>query len=459
MKCKHCQTELEDGCKVCPECGKTVEQTEDAEYVLKVTPGKFALTIGACVVLMAALVALVIGGARKTPDDTLATTAPTTLPLMDTTEPATVPADTGEDNVTFKGTYLAADADVVAAADTVVARVGDKTLTNGELQVYYWMYVRQFLNSEMGYYAAYIGLDYTKPLDTQPCYYDASLTWHQYFLQEALSAWYSYQCMAIAAEDAGYVLDAELQAEVDKLPQELEAAAITQGYANVDAMLLAYVGPGADLSDYLSYENVYYVGNSYYHVASEALEPTDAEVEEYFNTYADEYAANGLTKDNKLVDVRHILILPEGATIETINSGTFSEEAWAAGYTQAENLLKQWNRKPTEENFAALANQHSADPGSNTNGGLYEDVYQGWANETFDAWCFDPVRKVGDTGIVQSVSGWHIMYYAGEQPLWPQYAKQDLITERQNAMLEALMEANPIDVDYAAIKIAGISLA
>ena len=63
MKCKHCQTELEEGCKVCPKCGEAVEAAE--ETLLKVTPSKFAFTVAACVVLLAVLTALVLGGMKK----------------------------------------------------------------------------------------------------------------------------------------------------------------------------------------------------------------------------------------------------------------------------------------------------------------------------------------------------------------------------------------------------------
>ncbi len=463
MKCKHCQTELEEDCKVCPECGNEVcDGEEKTEALIQVTPGKFALTVAACVLLLAILVALVIGGANKRNQGNEISAPATSLPVLDLpsepTQPATVPQGTGKDDVTFLGTYYVSDADAIAAADTVVARVGEKELTNGELQVYYWMQVRQFLNSDAVYEAMYAGLDYTKPLDTQICLYDETMTWHQYFLQQALNAWYSYQAMAIEAEEAGYEMEAELKADLEKLPEILQEGATAQGYENTEAMLLNFVGPGADMADYLNYENAFYLSSSYYRAETGKINPSDEEVAEYFKTYADEYAALGLTEETKTVNVRHILILPEGATIETIRTETFSEEAWAAGKAQAEELLKQWQRKPTEKNFAALANKHSADSGSNTNGGLYTEVYPGQMVTNFNDWCFNPVRKVGDVEIVQTEFGFHIMYYSGETPLWPQYAKQDLITDRQNAMVQKIMDEHPIEADYAAMKLAQISL-
>ena len=74
------------------------------------------------------------------------------------TEAATIPADGNPDDETAKGTYTASDADVIAAKDTVVARIGDKTLTNGQLQMFYWTEVRNFL-SGYGAYASMLGLD------------------------------------------------------------------------------------------------------------------------------------------------------------------------------------------------------------------------------------------------------------------------------------------------------------
>ena len=462
MRCKHCQTELEENCKVCPECGKAVEAAE--EKVLKVTPSKFAFTVAACVVLIAVLTALVLGGMKKEKVNTETTAASTTAPVESVptepaTEPATIPEGTGEENVTYKGSYTGEDADVLANKDTVVATVGGETLTNSELQVFYWMYVHQFLDSEMGYYASYIGLDITKPLDTQVCYYDATMTWQQYFLQQALSSWYSYQAMVVEAEKAGHVMEEEYQKELEELPALLEKSAKDQGFASAEELLTKLVGVGANVDLFVNYETVYYESMSYYYAESEKLKPTDKEAAEFFEAHAEEYAANGLDKKTKNVNVRHILILPEGATIENIYQETFSEEAWASAEKKAQELLKQWkNSGKKEDKFAELANANSADPGSNTNGGLYTDVYEGQMMEEFNAWCFDASRKKGDSGIVKTAAGYHVMYFAGETILWKEYAKSDLLTERQNKMIEKIMEKYPIEVDYAAILLPKVAL-
>ena len=118
-----------------------------------------------------------------------------------------------------------------------------------------------------------------------------------------------------------------------------------------------------------------------------------------------------------LKNVRHILIAPEHAHAEGEtheNGETYSAEELAAAKSAAEEILAQWQAgEATEEAFAALANEKSAD-GDGTTGGLYENVYPGQMVENFENWTFDAARKSGDTGIVESNYGYHVMYFVGD---------------------------------------------
>lgn len=111
----------------------------------------------------------------------------------------------------------------------------------------------------------------------------------------------------------------------------------------------------------------------------------------------------------ELVNVRHILVSFEGDTQE---DGTYSDEVKEAARTAAEEILTQWQSgDATEDSFATLAGEKSTDTGSNTNGGLYENVYPGQMVTAFNDWCFDSARKSGDTGIVETNYGYHVMYF------------------------------------------------
>jgi hypothetical protein len=104
----------------------------------------------------------------------------------------------------------------------------------------------------------------------------------------------------------------------------------------------------------------------------------------------------------KTINVRHILLSSSDYSTE--------DDAYAAG----QKLLQQINEAddPKAE-FIKLVPEYSSDTGSKTNGGLYENVVPGAMVTEFNDWCFDSARKVGDTGLVLTDYGYHIMYLDG----------------------------------------------
>ena len=145
----------------------------------------------------------------------------------------------------------------------------------------------------------------------------------------------------------------------------------------------------------------------------------------------------------KTANVRHILIRAEAD-----ENGIYTDEAKAAAKARAEEILAEYESgDKTEERFAALAEQYSEDTGSNTNGGLYENVAKGQMVEEFDAFCFGD-HKSGDTAIVYgesgSYAGYHVMYYVGEGMLYSDYlADTELRNEAATAWIEEREAANP----------------
>ncbi len=74
-----------------------------------------------------------------------------------------------------------------------------------------------------------------------------------------------------------------------------------------------------------------------------------------------------------VAQVRHILVKAEAN-----EDGIYTDEAKATAKARAEELLAEWKAGDrTEESFAALAELHSEDTGSNTNGGLYDAAHKG----------------------------------------------------------------------------------
>ena len=163
-------------------------------------------------------------------------------------------------------------------------------------------------------------------------------------------------------------------------------------------------------------------------------------------TVAGYYAVYFLgSTDNRfpLVNVRHILAGFEGGTTDSNGNTTYTDEEKAAAKQTAEDLLNQWKQgEATEDSFAALATENTTDTGSQDNGGLYENVYPGQMVSAFNNWCFDESRKPGDTGIVETSYGYHVMYFVGQsEETYREYLiENDLRSEAYSSWYNTLLE-------------------
>ena len=507
-KCHYCGEEFDEELTVCPACGKEQPENlpapEDAEASSDTTqeaaaetsvpvasvqsaseaapaeeaqkdaeqpvPAKkrtakapaivFSVII---VALLAAILAVLILNGKDTPaqPEALASEAATqaaeSTEAAETTE-ATIPADGNPDDVTCKGSYTVSDEEAKATNGEVVATAGDSTLTNGQLQILYWRSVQNFY-AQYGTYAQYFGLDHTQSMDTQVCGVADGLTWEQYFLQDALNNWTIFEAVARQAREAGFQMSDENREQMNTMEEGLLETATNNGFEDIAAMIERNFSVGATLEDYKSFWEMYFLSSDYYNEITGSFAPTAEEIAEFFNTHEAEYADNGLDKTTSSVDVRHILILPEGATIETVTTEEFSDEAWAAGEQKAQEILDQWlSGNKTEDSFATLANENSADTGSNTNGGLYSGVTEGQMVEAFNDWCFDSSRQVGDYGIVKTQYGYHIMYFCGSQLLWESQAESDLLAQMSNDFINKAVEAANVKIDYSTIKLGFVDM-
>jgi hypothetical protein len=116
-----------------------------------------------------------------------------------------------------------------------------------------------------------------------------------------------------------------------------------------------------------------------------------------------------------LKNVRHILVSYEGGTTDETGGTIYSDDEKNAAKEAAEKILKEWESgAKTEDSFAALAKEKSTDTISKENGGLYEAVYPGQMTISFENWCFDDARQPGDTGMIQTDYGYHVMYFCGD---------------------------------------------
>lgn len=107
------------------------------------------------------------------------------------------------------------------------------------------------------------------------------------------------------------------------------------------------------------------------------------------------------------VNVRHCLV-----AFEAEDENNVTDDEKKAAHKKASDLLAGLGENFTKEDFAAMATENTADSGSASTGGLYENIrISGSFVEPFETWSFDPARKVGDTGIIETEYGYHIMYF------------------------------------------------
>lgn len=132
--------------------------------------------------------------------------------------------------------------------------------------------------------------------------------------------------------------------------------------------------------------------------------------------------------------VRHALIMAD--TDE--ETGESTDAQWAEAEKKAQSLLQEWkDGEATEESFAQMAEKNSEDTGSISSGstagsygGLYSGVTQGMMVAPFEEWSLDTSRKYGDTGIVKSDYGYHIMFFVSTDEGWKYAAKDAVLAQR-----------------------------
>lgn len=150
--------------------------------------------------------------------------------------------------------------------------------------------------------------------------------------------------------------------------------------------------------------------------------------------------------------MRHILI----KTVDADEDGSYSEEEMAAAKAKVEEIEKEWLAgDKTEESFAALAEQYSEDEGSNTNGGLYEEIGEGGMVAEINTFLFEEGRKVGDTAILHgnngSYDGYHLVYFVGEGELYGLVqAKTQMVNEAYSEWETSITEGLTAETAYGA---------
>lgn len=283
-------------------------------------------------------------------------------------------------------------------------RIDGETYTAADVSFYYSNTRSNFFNS----LTSIQNIDPGGSLRKQE--YAEGQSWFTLILDGAVQSMTSNVVAAQAGKDAGLDLTEDYQNAVSEALASLEEYASNNGYS-VSQYLKGIYGSLMTRGIYERNLRTVALANAYSDSISAVSNYSDAELTAKRDAEPEKY---------DVVDVRHILVEDEDT---------------------AKDLLKQWeDGGKTEDSFAALAEENSTDPGSVDNGGLYTGVVAGQMVAEFNDWCFDDGRKPGDTGIVKTDYGYHVMYFVSRElsPTWRETAAKAIASDRLAALAEGV---------------------
>jgi len=306
--------------------------------------------------------------------------------------------------------------------NTVALTIGEHEISNAELNYYFIDAVNNFY-SQFSDYAAWFGLDVTKPLDEQN--YDEETTWADYFMESAITNAKSVYALNDAANAAGYTLGETELAQVESTMSYMDLYALYYGYADGEAYIKAMYGTGADAESLRSYLEMTYLADSYRANYSESLTYTDAdlraaEAENYdeFSSYSYNYYYVPVSK-----------FLEGGTTAEdgtTIYSDEEKQAAEAAAKAVAEELAAGEFATVEDFNAAIAALSINAEVENATSTTNVDNAYSS-VSALYNEWVTDHARTAGDMTYVASTTdttddagntvtttnGYYVVYFVG----------------------------------------------
>ena len=204
------------------------------------------------------------------------------------------------------------------------------------------------------------------------------------------------------------------KAEAEKLAEELAAVKSEKEYLLKVEQIVKLSNPEITEEDLkTTLDNTLYEGE-FYETGSELADwlfneetkvgDTHTYTSESVNAYAVTYLTKERNRSEELtMNSRHILF------------ATNTYGSVEAAKAKAEEVLKEWESgEKTAESFGKLAFKYTDDMGSLYTYGQYKNTERGSFVEAYDTWLFDESREVGDTTIVETDYGIHIIYFEGE---------------------------------------------
>lgn len=249
--------------------------------------------------------------------------------------------------------------------------------------------------TQYGSYLSYFGLDTSKDLSTQM--YSETLTWQDYFEQNAVESLKQNKALMAEAKAAGFTYDTT--DEYNTFKETIKTSAAAAGVSDKEYVRSIY-GSYATMGRIEEYVKNDMVMNAYYQKLQEDNAPSDDEIQSY-------YEENKATYDS--VDYRLTTIEADLPTEPTELADPVEETAadttGTTDGTAATDTTQDTAYQPSDAEIAKAMEDAKvlADDAEQTvakDGEAHENEKKSSVNYMISDWLFDDARKAGDTTVI-----------------------------------------------------------
>ncbi len=249
--------------------------------------------------------------------------------------------------------------------------------------------------TQYGSYLSYFGLDTSKDLSTQM--YSDTLTWQDYFEQNAVESLKQNKALMAEAKAAGFTYDTT--DEYNTFKETIKTSAASAGISEKEYVRSIY-GSYATMGRIEEYVKNDMVMNAYYQKLQEDNAPSDDEIQSY-------YEENKATYDS--VDYRLTTIEADLPTEPTELADPVEETAadttGTTDGTAATDTTQDTTYQPSDAEIAKAMDDAKvlADDAEQTvakDGEAHENEKKSSVNYMISDWLFDDARKAGDTTVI-----------------------------------------------------------
>lgn len=249
--------------------------------------------------------------------------------------------------------------------------------------------------TQYGSYLSYFGLDTSKDLSTQM--YSDTLTWQDYFEQNAVESLKQNKALMAEAKAAGFTYDTT--DEYNTFKETIKTSAAAAGVSDKEYVRSIY-GSYATMGRIEEYVKNDMVMNTYYQKLQEDNAPSDDEIQSY-------YEENKATYDS--VDYRLTTIEADLPTEPTELADPVEETAadttGTTDGTAAADSTQDTAYQPSDAEIAKAMDDAKvlADDAEQTvakDGEAHENEKKSSVNYMISDWLFDDARKAGDTTVI-----------------------------------------------------------